>query len=99
MLNMWSWILAVFAFAARYLNRPSAVLAYRNEAVYPFYILHQTITLIMGYFLMDSPLHWAWKFGLMVMGTFGFSWLIYEFLIRRWARIRPLFGLKKRYDL
>jgi glucans biosynthesis protein C len=31
---------------------------------------------------------------LLIVGTFGISWLIYEFLIRRWKLVRPFFGLK-----
>jgi glucans biosynthesis protein C len=94
--NLWAWILVLFGYAAAYLNRPSAQLSYANEAVYPFYILHQTITIAIGFYLMH--LDWGFwpKFGLMVVGTFGFSWLIYEFLIRRWTWVRPLFGLKEK---
>lgn len=94
-LNLWAWILTIFGYAAKYLNQNSKVLRYSNEAVYPFYILHQTITIILGYWLMNSNLGLGSKFGIMAVGTFGFSWLIYEFGIRRWSYIRPLFGLKK----
>jgi glucan biosynthesis protein C len=97
-INLWAWILALFGYAAAYLNRPSKSLTYANEAVYPFYILHQTITIAIGYYLM----HLAWgfwpKFLLMVVGTFGISWIIYEFGIRRWKWIRPLFGVKNRKE-
>ncbi|NNE03174.1 MAG: acyltransferase family protein [Eudoraea sp.] len=92
--NLWSWVLALFGYASKYLNRPSRALAYTNEAVYPFYILHQTITIIIGYYLMDLKWGLATKFSLLTIGTFGGSWLLYEFVIRRWTLIRPLFGLK-----
>ncbi|WP_114748453.1 acyltransferase family protein [Pleomorphovibrio marinus] len=93
--NIWAWIITIFGFAAKYLNRPSPRLTYLNQAVYPFYILHQTVTVIIGYFIYDS--HWSFtpKFIIMVSGTFGVSWLIYEFLIRRIPVVWPLFGLKK----
>jgi len=93
-LNIWSWILTVFGFASKYLNRESNLIKYRNKAVYPFYILHQTITVIIGYWLMNTPIHYMWKFIIMVIGTFGFAWLIYELIIRRIPRIGPLFGVK-----
>ncbi|MGB5236815.1 MAG: acyltransferase family protein [Flavobacteriaceae bacterium] len=92
--NTWSWILTLFGYASKYLNRPSFILSYANEAVYPFYILHQTITIIIAYFIMDLPWHMFSKFILLTAGTFIVSWLIYEFGIRRWKIIRPLFGLK-----
>jgi len=93
-LNLWSWILVLFGLASKYLNKPSGVLAYCNQAVYPFYILHQTVTVVLGYFLMN--LSWGFwpKFVILILGTFGISWLLYELLIRRIALLRPLFGLK-----
>ncbi|EOZ92301.1 Glucans biosynthesis protein C [Indibacter alkaliphilus LW1] len=92
--NLWAWILALFGYAAAYLNKPSKVLSYANESVYPFYILHQTITIAIGFYLMDLTWGFWSKFILMSVGTFAGSWLIYELGIRRWRLIRPLFGLK-----
>lgn len=92
--NAWSWILALIGFSAAYLNKPSKKLAYANEAVYPFYILHQTITIIIGYYLMNVNMGFFPKFAIMVIGTFGGCWIIYEFCIRRFKLIRPLFGMK-----
>jgi len=94
--NLWSWILALFGFASKYLNSKSKVLSYCNQAVYPFYILHQSVMLVVAYYLMDLEWSLALKGSILVLLTFGISWLLYEFLIRRIKLIRPLFGLKKR---
>ncbi|MGB3585636.1 MAG: acyltransferase family protein [Tunicatimonas sp.] len=94
-LNLWSWILAIFGYAAYYLNRPSKVLSYANQAVYPFYILHQTVMLIIAYFLIDWKAGLVPKFILLMVGTFGITWVLYEYGIRRWLLLRPLFGMKK----
>ena len=93
--NLWSWIVTIFGYAAVYLNKPSKLLSYCNEAVYPFYILHQTITITIGYYLMDLEWSVSLKFLIMVVGTFGVSWILYE-VIRRVIILRPLFGLKVR---
>lgn len=92
--NLWSWILVLFAYASQYLNQPSKGLAYSNRAVYPFYILHQTVTIAIAYYLMD--LNWGFmpKAIILVVGTFGISWLIYDFIILRIPILHPLFGLK-----
>lgn len=95
-LNSWCWILTIFGYAAYYLNHDSKVIAYRNEAVYPFYILHQTIMMIVAFFLIDMSMYWGIKFLILVVTTFGGSWVLYEFIIRRIKLIRPLFGLKNR---
>jgi hypothetical protein len=94
--NLWSWCLAGMGYAATCLNKASGELKYANEAVYPFYILHQTVLIILGYYLKNVDWGFFPKFTVMVIGTFGISWLIYEFGIRRYRFIRPLFGLKNR---
>lgn len=92
--NVWIWILVCFGYGAQYLNKESRVLRYANESVYPFYILHQSVMMVLCYWVID----WKWGFwpkaSLLVFGTFGISWMIYEFLIRRWKLVRPFFGLK-----
>ncbi len=98
-INLWAWILTLFGYAAAYLNQASKTLSYANEAVYPFYILHQTITIAIGFYLMHLPWGFWPKFLVMVMGTFGISWLIYEFGIRRWNWMRPLFGMKEKASI
>ena len=92
--NLWLWVLICFGYAATYLNKPSFTLSYANESVYPFYILHQTVTICLGYFIMDLSWGLFPKAMILLVGTFGISWLLYEFLIRRIKWIRPLFGLK-----
>lgn len=92
--NSWSWILTLFAYSAIYLNKPSKILSYANEAVYPFFILHQTVMMALCYYLKDIDMDFFPKFSILSIGTFGISWIIYEFGIRRYSLIRPLFGMK-----
>lgn len=94
--NIWSWILVLFSYASQYLNRPSKNLAYVNRAVYPFYILHQTITVGIAYYLIDLDWGLLPKGFILVVGTFGLSWLIYDLLILRIPFLHPLFGLKRK---
>ncbi len=91
--NMWLWLLVIFGYGASFLNKPSKILSYCNTAVYPFYILHQTVTVILCYFIFQSDLSITVKFLFLSVGTFLISGLIYE-LIRRIKILRPLFGLK-----
>jgi hypothetical protein len=92
---MWCIILAVFGYGARYLNKTSRILTYRNEAVYPFYIIHYTIIVLLGFWLKDNPMPVFLKFVIMMVGTFGGSWLFFE-IVKRMPFLRPLFGLKRK---
>ena len=42
--HAWFWCLTIFSWAAHLLNTPSANLAYLNQGVYPFYIVHMPLT-------------------------------------------------------
>lgn len=90
----WFMILGLFGYSARYLNRESRLIRYCNKAVYPFYILHQTVIVVLGFFVMDKAWPMGWKGLILVAGTFGICWLLYEFLIRRAPWLRPLLGVK-----
>jgi len=94
-LNRWSWIVMILGFAHRHLNRPFPWLAYANEAVYPWYVLHQTIIVVAGYALSQWALGPVAEPVLVTAATIGGCALGHEFLIRRSALLRPLFGLKR----
>ncbi len=94
--NLWAWILTIFGFSAKWLNQPSSSLDYANRAVYPFYILHQTITIVIAFFIYDLSWGLVPKALILLIGTFGGAWFIYEFLIRRISLLHPLFGLKNK---
>src|SRR5690606_34938166 len=97
--NLWSWILVLLAYASKLLTRPSNTLAYANRAFYPFYILHQTITVALAYYLMDLDWGLLPKALILILGTFGLSWAIYDLIILRISWLHPLFGLKPKKKL
>ncbi len=94
-INLWSWILVIIGYGAKYLNKKSDVLVYCNRAVYPFYILHQTITIAIGYYLIHLGWGFIPKFMILTFGTFLGSWIIYHLIILRIPILQPFFGLKK----
>lgn len=91
--NLMSWLIVIFGFGAKYLNRPSKLLSYCNTAVYPFYIFHQTVTIVLALWIYNNDWPIFIKFVYLVIGTFFISWILYEF-VRRVKFLRPLFGLK-----
>lgn len=92
----WVTILAILGNAHKFLNKSTPFLQYANESVLPFYILHQTITVMLVYLLLTWHVLWPIKFILVAVGTFGLSWLIYHFAIRNNNIMRFVFGMKKR---
>ena len=91
----WVCILTLLGAAQKWLNRPSRALSYMTEAIFPWYILHQTITVVAGYFLTRQGLSFGIEFIFVTFATFAGCALLHEFIIRRTNWIRPLFGLKR----
>jgi len=49
-LSSWFWLSAILGFGIRYLNFNNRVPRYTREAVLPFYILHQTVIVVIGHY-------------------------------------------------
>jgi hypothetical protein len=92
-LNRWLWLLAAFGWGYQLLNRPMRWLPYATQAVYPWYILHQTITVVLGYNLAKLSLGPVVEPALVLGGTILGCYALYEFVIRRIPILHPLFGV------
>lgn len=91
----WTALLAIFGWARQWLDRPWAWLPYCREAVFSWYILHQTVLIVLLYLLRPLALG-PWQEPLLVvLGTFAGCLLIHELLVRRIGWLRPLFGLRR----
>jgi Acyltransferase family len=89
----WLGMVAVTGFARRWFIADSALRRYLTEAVFPFYIVHQTAIIMIAHALQGSDLP-AWlEAGIVIAGTIGACMLTYEF-VRRVPILRPLFGLR-----
>jgi len=87
------WVLALLGLGYRFLNANSAKLSYFNEAVYPYYILHQTIIVVVGFELTQLGIGPVLEPVLVLIATFTLCAAGFE-IIRRVNFLRPLFGLK-----
>ena len=89
----WIAITAVLGWGHALLNRPFRWLPYAREAVYPWYVLHQSLMLLLAWQLLPLQLGPLAEPTLIVLGTIGGCALLHEFGIRRVHWLRPLFGL------
>jgi glucan biosynthesis protein C len=93
----WGWMLAIFGFGLERLNRPSPALEYANEAVLPFYIMHQTVLVVVGFFVVSWAIPDLFKWIIILLSTFVIIMALYEFIVRRVNLLRVLFGMKPVY--
>jgi len=90
------WIISVFAFGYKYLNRPSKTLSYLSQAAYPVYIVHMIFLYLGSLLIFPLDIGVSFQFVLVLMFTGVGCFALYELVIRRVNFIRPLFGLKMR---
>ncbi len=92
--QQWGALVAALGFGYQHLNADHPWRAYLNEAVFPVYIVHQT--LIIGLSQWIKPWQWPpiWEGPFLVLVTFALSMCIYEG-VRRVSLVRPWLGLTR----
>jgi len=93
-LALWLTLIVVLGYGQKYLNFGGQWLAYMNKAAYPIYIIHQTIVLVIGFFVVPTGLGVVPKFLSTMVISFFSCLIIYDLLIKRLAALRWLFGVK-----
>ena len=92
--EQWGAVIALIGFAERHWNRDAAIRPTLTEAVFPFYLVHQTVIVVVAYWLLGAGLPgWAEFFVLVaatVAGCLGFY-----LAGRRIGPLRPLIGLRR----
>lgn len=89
----WGAMIALIGIADRFWNVDHGWRTMLAEAVFPFYLIHQTIIIVVGYWMMGSGIAPLPAFLLLVAATMAGCWAFY--LAGREMRwLRPMIGLK-----
>lgn len=93
-IGRWGWIVFVLSLGANFMNFNHPALTYGNEAVLPFYILHQTAILCVGWFVIPLNLGILPKFLIIVAASFALIMVLYQMLVRPFNKVRFCFGMR-----
>lgn len=90
----WSMLFVLFNLADRYLNRDHRWRAGLCEAVFPFYIVHQTIIVVAAWWMLKQGYSASTMFCGLVVTTFAGCWLFYRLAVhsgplREWLGLAP----------
>ncbi|MFX0177334.1 MAG: acyltransferase family protein [Candidatus Hodarchaeota archaeon] len=92
-INGWSWMIVVLALANKYLNKDHKSRKFLNEIVMPFYVLHQTIIVIVGFYMVRLDLNIFSKF--VIISSLSFVIIMgLVLIIRKVNALRFLFGMR-----
>ena len=91
--DTWCSIAAILGFGAKHLNRDAPALRYLTLGVFPFYLIHQTLIVVMAHHLAKLNLYQPLEAAILIALTFAGCFATYE-IARRIPGVRILFGLK-----
>jgi hypothetical protein len=91
----WVAIAALIGIAERFWNRDTSWRSTLAEATFPFYIIHQTIIVVVEFWLKPLQIGPLAEFAVLVPATVAGCWVFY-LAGRELNPIRPLIGLKRR---
>ena len=93
----WAAIVALIGIADHYWNRDHPWRATLTEAVFPFYIIHQTIIVWLGWYLLRFALPAAVEFAILLAAT-SVGCALFYWAGRSVGWVRPLIGLRRSYS-
>jgi len=83
----------------RFLDFSNAWLQYGQQAVLPFFVIHQPVIIVIGFFVVQWSVGILPKMLVVVIGSLAVCIALYELVIRRSRPLRAIFGMtSKRPD-
>jgi glucan biosynthesis protein C len=90
----WGSVVFMMSLGAKYMTAPKRALAYLGDLVLPFYLLHQTVILCVGWFVIPWEASIAVKYVVIAATSLTLIMALYELVIRRFNLTRFLFGMR-----
>jgi glucans biosynthesis protein C len=93
--DAWCWSVVMLYVGMRFLDFSNAWTRYGQEAIVPFYLLHQPVIWAIAFYVVQWEAGVTVKMLTVVSASFAVTMGLYELLIRRVSPLRALFGMKK----
>lgn len=90
----WSLIITALGYGQVWFKEKNNLIVKLNEAIYPFYILHQTVIVILAFYVVQLDISISFKMLLLLVTSFPIIAGIYRLLIYPFNVTRILFGMK-----
>ena len=92
-LYSWSFLICLFALFSKYMNRNNKARKFLNELVMPFYVIHQTIIVVLGFFIIQLNMHFFAKYIILIITSF-IACIILLMIIKYLNPLRFIFGMR-----
>ena len=92
-LCVWCWLIAFLGYGRKYLHKQNTLIKHLSEIALPFYILHQTIIIVIGFYVIQWETNILVKYLVITTAALFITFLGCE-LIKTNNITRFLFGMK-----
>ena len=90
----WLFLIAILGYGRQFLSFSNKLLKYTSEASYPAYILHQTVIVIIGFYVVQWQASVLVKYATILVAALIVTTLIYDLIVKRTNVTRFLFGMR-----
>lgn len=91
--HAWCWVMTILGYGKRWLDRDHPMLHWTRDASYPFYILHQTVIVVVAYYVVQTNESVLAKFLFTSFVSLALTLALYETVVRPYRAVRWLFGM------
>lgn len=89
----WLGVLTGIIIGKCYLNKETKITKYLSKCSFSIYILHQSILVVLGYYILYTVDHLFLQVVMILLGSFLITVLFYE-ILRRISYLKKIFGIK-----
>jgi hypothetical protein len=92
-IGVWCWLIAFLGYGRKYLNKQNSFIEHLSEIALPYYILHQTVIIVIGFYVIQWDTSILVKYLVITTAALFITLLICE-LIKTNNITRFMFGMK-----
>jgi surface polysaccharide O-acyltransferase-like enzyme len=90
----WCWTAFMLFVSMRFLDFSNKWLQYGQEAILPFFVVHEPVIIVMAFFVVQWDAGLIPKILVLVLGSFAVSLGFYQFVVGHIGPLRAMFGMK-----
>jgi peptidoglycan/LPS O-acetylase OafA/YrhL len=91
--SSWCWLIAFYGYGKKLLTKQNSVISYLSNIALPIYIIHLTVIIMIGFYVLQWEAHWVIKFIVISISSMFIIILLCE-LIKTNNVTRFIFGMR-----
>ena len=91
--SSWCWLIVIYGYGKKFLTKQNSIISYLSNIALPIYIIHLTVIIMIGFYVLQWEAHWVIKFIVISISSMVIIILLCE-LIKTNNVTRFIFGMR-----